>query len=104
MKLKKYHRNLEILNRLVQQNMYFEATWFKSWPSYKLTRLRILMVFLGLLMNARIGMGIKNEVKHKERGLGALPDIQGAFDKTSGEAIIWTTERHDAEPTICRWI
>jgi hypothetical protein len=47
---------------------------------------------------------IENAIEHKDLALGALLDIEGAFDRTSYDTIEQAAERHGIEPTVCRWI
>jgi beta-phosphoglucomutase-like phosphatase (HAD superfamily) len=46
---------------------------------------------------------IKNASQQKDIALGALLDIEGAFERTSFEAIKQAAERHGIESTVCRW-
>jgi hypothetical protein len=43
-------------------------------------------------------------IDHKDIALGAFPDIEEAFDRTSFDIIKQAAERHGIEPAICRWI
>jgi hypothetical protein len=47
---------------------------------------------------------IEGAIEHKDIGLGAFLDIEGAFDRTSFNVIKQAVERHGIEPAICRWI
>ena len=47
---------------------------------------------------------LEKAIKYRELALGAFLDIEGAFDRTSFEAINSAARRHGVEPTICRWI
>jgi hypothetical protein len=47
---------------------------------------------------------IENATEHKDIALGAFPDIEGAFDRTSFDIIKQAAERHGIEPTACSWI
>jgi hypothetical protein len=46
----------------------------------------------------------ENVIEHKDIALGAFPNIEGAFDRTSFDIIKQAAERHGIEPTVCRWI
>jgi hypothetical protein len=46
---------------------------------------------------------IEYAIEHKDTGLGAFLDIEGAFDRTSFDTIKPAAERHGSEPAICRW-
>jgi DNA-binding IscR family transcriptional regulator len=46
----------------------------------------------------------ENTTEHKDIALGALLDIEGAFDRTLFDTIRQAAERHGIEPAICRWI
>jgi hypothetical protein len=47
---------------------------------------------------------IENAIEHKDIALGALLDIEEAFDKTSFDTIKPAAERHGIEPAMCRGI
>jgi hypothetical protein len=47
---------------------------------------------------------IESATEYKKIALGAFPDREGAFDRTSFEVITQAAEKHGTEPTICRWI
>jgi hypothetical protein len=46
----------------------------------------------------------ENAIEHKDNGLGAFLNIEGAFNRTSFDIIKQAAERHRNEPPICRWI
>jgi hypothetical protein len=47
---------------------------------------------------------IEYATEPKGIALGAFPDIEEAFDRTSFDTIKQAAIRHDTEPAICRWI
>jgi hypothetical protein len=47
---------------------------------------------------------IENAIQYEGIALGAFPDIEGAFDRTSFNTIIQAAGRHGIEPAICRCI
>jgi hypothetical protein len=47
---------------------------------------------------------IESATEYKKSALQAFIDIEGASERTSLDEITQATERHDTEPTICRWI
>jgi hypothetical protein len=47
---------------------------------------------------------IESVIEYKEVALGAFLDIEGAFDRTSFDVITHAAEKHDIEPTVCKWI
>jgi hypothetical protein len=47
---------------------------------------------------------LEEAVENREVTLGAILDIEGAFDSTSHSIIIEAAKRHVLEDTICRWI
>jgi hypothetical protein len=42
-------------------------------------------------------------IEHRDIALGAVLDIERAFDRTSFDIIKQAVERHGIEPTVCRW-
>jgi hypothetical protein len=47
---------------------------------------------------------MENAIEHKDIVLGAVLDIEGAFDRTTFDTIKQAAERHGIEPAIFRWI
>lgn len=52
----------------------------------------------------RVVSHTESAIKCKEISLGAFLDKVGAFGRASFDVIKQTPERHDTEPSICRWI
>jgi hypothetical protein len=47
---------------------------------------------------------IESDAEYKEIALGVFLGIEGAFGRSSFDALTQTAGRHGIEPTICRWV
>jgi hypothetical protein len=91
---------LKTMEKLVVRHIRDDA--LKEYPLYRNQHTyQILKSTKTALHN--VVTSIENDIEHKNIALGALLDIEGAFDRTSFDIIKQAAERHGIEPAVCRW-